>query len=85
MVTETNNELKADDELELFKNQKCIILTQLFGSVTKKGKKKKGLELQAAIEKNDKASVAYWKPFFSDCLSAAQIDRRARKLIEDNL
>lgn len=69
-----------EEDLVTIKRQKCILLTQMFGSVNKNGKKKKGLEYQNAIEKNEKASIAYWKPFFQDCNSVIQVDRVARQL-----
>lgn len=70
--------LTQEEEFKEHLSKKCSIMASFFGATTIKGKAKKGLELQEIIEKNDKASTSYWRKFFSDCVTIAEVDKKAK-------
>ncbi len=73
--------LSSEEEFKEHLSAKCGIMASFFGSVTAKGKKLRGIELQEMIEENEKASTSYWRKFFSDCKTIAEIDKKAKKEI----
>lgn len=70
--------LTPEEEFKIHLSKKCGIMASFFGATNKNGKKRKGIELQKMIEANDKASTSYWRKFFSDCTTIAEIDKKAK-------